>query len=345
MWKSGWVDPYSAGVVDAAWETIKSTWGLTKFLAAWDITQNNSAISNAYYFTKETAEIREQSKAFASFLNDLALSSQARKDFKNAIATEFSEYLDEVVGLAPEAQYMQGKLLFDISTLFFGATEIKALLKGEKFSLALLTSLRKVPKDLLRILTNAEKAGLILRKSEVGIIEILSNEGAELAKVVNNKLVVRYVHFGGDIVCDEIKTTTCIGKWKPDDGSGTWIIIESKLSKYGENPSGVNILNDSRSFSDPQKVWDEINQPWLDEAITRNDIIRAVSDPLDIKNVFANTEGIPINVFSSPENLSNYLKNLNDLPTIQKLSFYGREIRHLSQNNYIFDLTTKTFTK
>jgi hypothetical protein len=184
----------------------------------------------------------------------------------------------------------------------------------------------------------------IKSSSEVRIL----NNGAQVGKIVDGKLNVSYSGFGDDIVCDVSKTTTGIGKYNPHGGVGTKQIIDSKLSKSGENPGGVNILNDTRNTQGwgDQRIWNEINQPWLDDAIGRGDNFRAVSDPLDINNVFTKiTEDIPTNVFSSPQTLAEYLKNLNDPILINNLSFYGREIRHLSKNNYLFDATSKAFVK
>jgi hypothetical protein len=172
------------------------------------------------------------------------------------------------------------------------------------------------------------------------------NNGTEVGRIVDNNLHVNYSGFGGEIVCDPEKTTTLLGKWKDPACGGTCETIDSRLSKSGQNTGGVNAFSeDIPAGWTPQQIWDNVNEPWLQNAALRGDVIRVVSDPLNIKNIFANTEGIPASVFSSSENLSNYLKNLNDLPTIEKLSFYGREIRHLSKNNYLFDAITKTFVK
>ncbi len=172
-------------------------------------------------------------------------------------------------------------------------------------------------------------------------------EGSEVGRIVGDRLHVKYTGYGDDIICDATKTTTGIGKYNPPGGVGTKQIIDSKLSKSGENPGGINILNDTRNTQgwSNQKIWDEINQPWLDDAIARGDNIRAVSDPLKIENVFSDITDIPTSVFSSPESLATYLKNLNNADIINQLSFYGREIRHLSQNNYLFNATSKAFVK
>ena len=76
----------------------------------------------------------------------------------------------------------------------------------------------------------------------------------------------------------------------------------------------------------------------------RGDVIRATADPLIIGNVFNNVTNIPESVFSSTQLLSDFLINLPPAQ-VDQLSFYGREIRHLSQNNYLFNTTTKLFEK
>ncbi|MBN2743333.1 MAG: hypothetical protein JXR39_05515, partial [Marinilabiliaceae bacterium] len=188
----------------------------------------------------------------------------------------------------------------------------------------------------------------IKSSSEVRIL----NNGSQAGKIVDGNLNVNYSGFGGDIVCDATKTTTGIGKYNPPGDVGTKQIIDAKLSKYvevgDENPGGLNILADNRTnidWSDEPLVWKVVNEPWLNDAISRGDIIRAVSNPMDVNNVFKATDNIPSSVLSSPESLANYLKNLNDPNIIKDLSFYGREVRHLYQNNYFFDLTSKTFVR
>jgi hypothetical protein len=183
-------------------------------------------------------------------------------------------------------------------------------------------------------------------------LEIVSDgrilkEGGEVGRIVGDRLHVKYTGFGNDIICDPSKTTSGIGKYDPKVGVGTKLIIDSKLSKSGENPRSINILYDTRDtkgWSD-ERIWNEINQPWLDKVIARRDIIRAMSDPLDMNNVFIKTNSIPADAFSSPENLAKYLKNLNDPSLVENLSFYGREIRHLALSDYLFDVTSKTFMK
>ncbi len=94
-----------------------------------------------------------------------------------------------------------------------------------------------------------------------------------------------------------------------------------------------------------QRIWDEVNLPWLKKAMERGDVIRAVSDPLDVKNLFKSIDNIPPGVLTSPELLIDYLKNLDDPDVIKVITFYGREVQFLLKNDYSFDIVSKTFVR
>lgn len=94
------------------------------------------------------------------------------------------------------------------------------------------------------------------------------------------------------------------------------------------------------------KAWEALIYIEVDEAIQRNDIIRIVFDPLYIDNVFFIKKDILEEVFSSNQSLNNYLTGLSESSVeVSQLGYYGREIRHLYQNGYSFDLTLKLFIK
>ena len=106
----------------------------------------------------------------------------------------------------------------------------------------------------------------------------------------------------------------------------------------------MNILGniDNTNNPTPLEIWTNQNKPWLESAIARDDVIRAVSEPIDIDNVFYMTDNILTSVFSSPQSLSNYLTSLNETSVeVSQLGFYGREIRHLFQNGYTWDAAAK----
>jgi hypothetical protein len=175
-------------------------------------------------------------------------------------------------------------------------------------------------------------------------VKLLDDAGEQVAKITDNILTFKYSGFGGNIITVPDKTTTVVGKWIDNiDGGGTKEIIESGLSKSGRNDGGINALSEAPDPSwNNQQIWDNINEPWLDEAIDNGDVIRVVSNPLNKNNIFSNVDGIPDSVFSSPSSLSNFLQNLNQTQ-INKLSFYGREIRYLFQNGFTYDSLINQF--
>ena len=114
-----------------------------------------------------------------------------------------------------------------------------------------------------------------------------------------------------------------IGEGPP--GGGTSDIIDSKLSKSGQNKGGANVLSEDipDGWTD-QQIWDNVNEPWLRDAANRGDVIRVVSDP-----------NVPTNIYK-PDGT---------------LSFFGREheilTKPVSQGGlgYTYNPSTFTYTK
>lgn len=160
---------------------------------------------------------------------------------------------------------------------------------------------------------------------EDGAKVAIKKDGNKVGEIIDELLHVKYPHYGGDVVTHSSKTTTVLGKWQDPSGGGTGTIINSKLSKSGSNPGGVNALNETipPGWSD-QKIWDDVNKPWLESASSRRDVIRAVSDP-----------NVPSNIYK-PDGT---------------LSFFGREnellTKPVSQGGlgYTFDASTFSYVK
>jgi hypothetical protein len=152
----------------------------------------------------------------------------------------------------------------------------------------------------------------------------IKKAGVEVGEISGDLLKVKYTGLGGDVVCHPTKTTSAIGKYQPTGGGpGTKNLIESGITKSGENAGDVNVLNDltnTQGWPD-QQIWDQVNKPWLDAAAIRGDIIRAVSDPLSASNIYKN--GVS-----------------------GELSFFGREHEHLTQTlGYTYNPSTFTYVK
>lgn len=178
-------------------------------------------------------------------------------------------------------------------------------------------------------------------------IKILDSADNHIGYILSTVLRFKYTGFGGDIITTPNKTTTVIGKYIDNvNGGGTKDVIESGLSKSGRNDGGLNALSEpvNPNWTD-QQIWDNVNAPWVDDAIANSDIIKVISNPLNKTNILGtnvNQALFPDSAFTSSQSLSNLLLNLN--PTqVSQLSFFGREVRHLFQNGYTYNLATNQF--
>lgn len=116
-----------------------------------------------------------------------------------------------------------------------------------------------------------------------------------------------------------------------------------KSSYIGAKKGGFNILNISRELYKNLDFWEVFNKPWLQAAIDRRDIFFAASDPTNLGNIFRSFKNVPTESLTSPEAIADYLATLDDAEIIKEMTFYGREIQLLSQNNYIFNTVNKKF--
>jgi hypothetical protein len=85
--------------------------------------------------------------------------------------------------------------------------------------------------------------------------------------------------------------------------------------KSGANPGGFNILKQ------PDEFWSiDTNMKSLQRAVDRGDVIKAASDPTDLKNIYRNgVDG--------------------------KKTVYGQEIEYLQNQGYGYDSATQSFVR
>jgi len=142
--------------------------------------------------------------------------------------------------------------------------------------------------------------------------EIAAAKAAANAKIANNfyrdgsGLPDALQSSAGIIVATEGKTTTVLGRWKPDMNS----IIQDqmqipKTTDFGPKPGGFNILNVDTNLQG-DAFWNAYNKPFLDAAIDRGD---------------------PIFLSTIPKIKSDILEN--EIPT----GMFGREIQYLVEKN------------
>ena len=124
------------------------------------------------------------------------------------------------------------------------------------------------------------------------------------------------------------------------DGVGLKKINESGLTSSGRNIGGFNILSANTDiYKTDGEIWANVNEPWLYEAISNNDIIRNVSNPFDINNRFKKNE------FDQFVDLNGLPISQTEVGTRGVLSFFGREVELLQSNGYVFNANNKTWVK
>lgn len=199
----------------------------------------------------------------------------------------------------------------------FGASILKAISKVGKAiykSFSIFKIIYKYLDEVIQSISLGFKTNLV----DDGV-EMVNDFNVPVAHIVDDVLTFKYTGFGGDIVTNPNKTTTVLGKWIDPAGGGTKEIIESGLSKSGENLGGLNALDELVDGMSSLDIWNTVNKPWLEAAVSRGDIIRAVSDP-------------------------NVLSNMTNPTNFNGLSFFGMEHDYLINiANYTYDAITKTY--
>jgi uncharacterized membrane protein YqgA involved in biofilm formation len=200
-------------------------------------------------------------------------------------------------------------------------------LGGELTHLEIL--INRLSDELQTLVKNYKKIG----KIEEGADNILLFKNANnevVGKIIENKFYLSHSGWGGDIVRNETRRTTIIGKYNADKPGGTHALLKTGIpnaSLSGEvdfrilsNPEIDNLLMQAQKaiYAGNYKLADElyeqaweINRQWLDEAIENNDVIRLISEPISDNLMLTNHYGKRV------------------------LSFFGREIDYLKSKGYI----------
>ena len=125
------------------------------------------------------------------------------------------------------------------------------------------------------------------------------------------------------VTADPSKTTTVLGSFALDMNN----VINDQLgypktTNFGDKPGGFNVLNvPDNMYKTPDQFWNEVNQPFLDQAISRSDNIVLVTKPTD----------------------SALNRTLPDGTVVR--SGFGREYDYLQQRGYTYDSATSAMIK
>lgn len=99
-----------------------------------------------------------------------------------------------------------------------------------------------------------------------------------------------------------------------------------KSTDFGPRVDGFNVLNVADDlYKTPKQFWTEYNEPWINNAVNRSDLILMASEPR-----------------FGP---SSMLFRLNQQTGKLELSGFGKEYSFLRQNGYIYDPVTKQMVR
>jgi hypothetical protein len=189
--------------------------------------------------------------------------------------------------------------------------------------------INRLSNELQTLVKNYKKIG----KIEVGADNIILFKNAQnevVGKIIENKFYLCHSGWGGDIVRNETRRTTIIGKYLKNDEGGTHALLKTGIPNASLSGkvdyrilSNLEIDNlfmqaqkaiDAGSYKLADELYErawEINRQWLDEAIENNDVIRLISEPISDNLMLTNHYGKRV------------------------LSFFGREIDYLKSKGYI----------
>jgi len=148
---------------------------------------------------------------------------------------------------------------------------------------------------------------------------------------------------GAKIVSTPNKTSTVIGAFEVKDGKIIYTDMPQlfdnfgnlKNADFGEKKGGFNVLNVGEGFYEPGSFFDNYNRKWLEEAIKRDDIFYAASDPQNDIFIFKRDSNGDWEYDTDP---------ITGIP-FRKRTGYGKEVQILEKAGYKYDPKTKMFKK
>ena len=145
---------FSAGFADGLIETGVGIFQIASFADCWNFTKLD-------FFTGRCAEVREKTQQVVKIAYDTFSDFD---QFKTAMAgtwDNFKDYTDETASFDNQARYNQGKIVFNVASLFIGAGEANAILKGETTLAAVLKesmlAYKTLPKSISKLVLNSSK--------------------------------------------------------------------------------------------------------------------------------------------------------------------------------------------
>jgi hypothetical protein len=199
LWDNNLNIPYiqdpalTAGVADGLIETVVGVYDITAFATCFDFLQYRAwTIDCIETRTKTYSVIKIAYETFTNY-----------DHFSNATAglwTGIKEYTIETASTSNQARYNQGKIIFNVASLFIGVGEANAILKGEKTLITVLkesvAAYKQLPKSLAKLITKTGsklKTKVIKGVSGLSLMYQLNTAEIKLGTIINQggKAVVK----------------------------------------------------------------------------------------------------------------------------------------------------------
>ncbi|WP_207717334.1 hypothetical protein [Anaerosporobacter faecicola] len=150
---------------------------------------------------------------------------------------------------------------------------------------------------------------------------VVDDFGDDVVGKGGNKTKLDYVTSNGLVIeATPGKTTTVLGTYRSDTGAILDELGNVKSLDFGPKDGSFNLLNTpDELYVSPNQFWNEYNQPWLSNAVERNDIFKIATEP-------------------TWDNLT----RTNMYTGKIELTGFGREYTYLRKHGYSFDNVTKT---
>ncbi|MEG0314804.1 MAG: hypothetical protein RR646_06050 [Erysipelotrichaceae bacterium] len=172
---------------------------------------------------------------------------------------------------------------------------------------------------------NAEDSKRYLEWNFLVMKDFTAKERYNLSKFDSIKTQLDYTTSTGiKLQGTQGKTTTIVGNYQDDMKDIVNELGDIDSFNFGAKNGGFNVLNVPDEIADSmskQQFWEEYNSKWLQEAISREDIIKVATPPLPKYKYFLDKKGV------------------------QCLKGFGREIDMLEKAGYAYDDVAKAFVK
>lgn len=201
--------------------------------------------------------------------------------------------------------------------------------------------LLKIPQGTRSLISNAIENGYRFTAISETEFLLLTKEGAQLAKIINNNLVL--IHDGKEMVINLSRRSTLLGRYF--GGTKEFLLARFQKSKLFNMldvvewtkptaPSATVTVSEASKNAD--EFWRFYNQKFIDEALENGDDIFFLSRPADLTNLFYGTSKAGEFFDKSGQIIDVLLTgNLNkDIQTLLSknafLTMYGREVIYIA---------------